>query len=510
MTAGDLIELDARGSGDSEPEHRDRLTYRWSCTRSGLLQAAQLTASRVVIAAPTGAGQIEFSLTVTDAEGFSSEPSSVKLNIRAAGKTGLRLVPTALSTVDGTQGNGLGLGLLTTRANSLSASAMTPVLLRVAVLDGAGTDVTTACEVEWTAKAGPQPELEGSRTASPTMRPTTAGVHELECVARQLAAGSGATLVEASGLIRVAVGSQTQPLPQATAGVRASGAAKAERPLAGDGALVAAAGSIVTLDAAGSSILTSSPIELHYTWKQVAGPATFLSDFTSPICTFEAPDLRDGVEHDMLFHLTVRAEGLESEPAPVSIRVTPPSSGTFQLDLQPGLNLVALPMEPVMQDRLVRAGDLAPVTGSSFLARWTLPSSGGGAFQPFLPSEGELGFVLEGSRGYILMHQGPAASPTLQGRRWSSSARNRTVSLTPGLNLLGISQTPPANYNSANLTQLTGAAFVARLRPAPAAEGPKFDLYGPMFNLPAFPIQAGRAYLLSVPVGRTVEVPRGQ
>jgi hypothetical protein len=78
------------------------------------------------------------------------------------------------------------------------------------------------------------------------------------------------------------------------------------------------------------------------------------------------------------------------------------------------------------------------------------------------------------------------------------------------LNLLGISQTPPANYNSANLTQLTGAAFVARLRPAPAAEGPKFDLYGPMFNLPAFPIQAGRAYLLSVPVGRTVEVPRGQ
>jgi hypothetical protein len=281
--------------------------------------------------------------------------------------------------------------------------------------------------------------------------------------------------------------------------------------MAADGAIVAAAGSIVTLDAAGSSSLTSSPIELHYTWKQVAGPATFLSDFTSPVCTFEAPDLRDGVEHEMLFHLTVRADGLESEPAPVSIRVTPPSSGTFQLDLQPGLNLIALPMEPVMQDRLVRAGDLAPVTGSSFLARWAATASGnGGAFQPFLPTNEDLGFVLEGSKGYILMHQGPAASPTLQGRRWSSSTRNRTVSLTPGLNLLGFSQTPPANYTSANLTQLTGATFVARLRPATTAGTPKFDLYGPMFSLPTFPIQAGKAYLLSVPVAKTVELPRGQ
>jgi hypothetical protein len=461
--------------------------------------------------APTVAGQVEFSLVVTDREGFSSEPSTLKMNVRAAGKTALRLVTSSLSTVDGTQGNGLALGLQTAASNSLRASAMTPVLLRVAVLDGAGTDVTTSCLVEWTAKAGPQPELEGSRTASPTMRPTTAGVHELECVARQVASGTSTTLVQASGLIRVAVGSQTQPVPQAAAGVRLGGAGKTERTVAAVDEIVAAAGSVVTLDGTGSSSLTSSPIDLHYAWQQVAGPVVTVSDFTSPLTTFEAPDLRDGAEHQMVFHLTVRADGLDSEPAPVSVRVTPPSSGTFQLDLQPGLNLVALPMEPVLEDRLVRAEDLASVTASSFLARWSPSASGStGGFQGFLPSNGDLGFVLEGNRGYVLMHSGPASTSTRQGRRWSSSVRNRTVSLTPGLNLIGFSQIPPANYTSAELSTLTGATFVARLRPATVAGSPRFDVYGPSFGLPIFPIQAGKAYLLSVPTAKTVELPRGQ
>jgi hypothetical protein len=252
-------------------------------------------------------------------------------------------------------------------------------------------------------------------------------------------------------------------------------------------------------------------MDLDYTWRQVAGPVVTISDFTSPLTTFEAPDLRDGVEHEMLFHLTVRADGLDSEPAPVSVRVTPPASGTFQLDVQPGLNLVALPMEPTMQDRLVRAADFAPVTGSSFLARWASTAAGtGGVFQPFFLTGDDLGFVLEGNRGYILMHQGPAASPQLQGRSWSSSVRNRVVSLTPGLNLIGFSQSPPANYTSASLMQLTGASFVARLRPATTAGTPKFDLYGAGFGTPAFPILAGKAYLLSVPVAKTMELPRGQ
>jgi hypothetical protein len=78
------------------------------------------------------------------------------------------------------------------------------------------------------------------------------------------------------------------------------------------------------------------------------------------------------------------------------------------------------------------------------------------------------------------------------------------------LNLIGFSQIPPANYTSAELSTLTGATFVARLRPATVAGSPRFDVYGPSFGLPIFPIQAGKAYLLSVPTAKTVELPRGQ
>jgi hypothetical protein len=495
---GDTLELDGRGSSDPDLEDRDRLTYLWRPSSPSLALSPGNSSARALVS-PAQPGTYDFELTVTDPGGLRSEPAIVSAVVRARDSGRLRLVVSASSVIDGTQGAALAPGLQTQALRSLPASPFTTVALKA---EAGSLPAGASVRYEWQSVAGPQPELPGSRTASPQMRATTTGVHELECLARLLDASGNETGVTSSAHIRVQVATPLTPIPAAAP--RAVAGAPGKRVPAGaaqEEELAVEAGSLVTLDGSGSTDPASTP--LAFDWQQVAGPRALLSDPAAAVCTFEAPDERDGQEQVLLFHLTVDNGWLRSEPQPVSVRVTPPASAPFTLDLQRGLNLVALPVEPLLAARLARASDLLGAAGSTFLARTEAGAAGRACFAGAArtAAEEERGFALEAGRGYALFGVPTARQVQLPGRLWARGPANRRLRLTPGLNLVGYPGTPPAGFDAAALRRLTGASFVARKRVADTG----FEVHLP--ENAGFPIERGKAYLLSVPEARAVSLP---
>jgi hypothetical protein len=103
-----------------------------------------------------------------------------------------------------------------------------------------------------------------------------------------------------------------------------------------------------------------------YAWVQTAGLPVWLSSQCTSVVTFEAPDSRDGLEHLVAFELTVHDGWTRSEPAIVALRVLPPPAESFVLDLRNGLNLIALPVEPMVAGRPARLDDLLTFCGGGF------------------------------------------------------------------------------------------------------------------------------------------------
>ncbi|MBI3892817.1 MAG: M36 family metallopeptidase, partial [Candidatus Wallbacteria bacterium] len=158
-----------------------------------------------------------------------------------------------------------------------------------------------------------------------------------------------------------------------------------------------------------------------------------------------------------------------------------------------GISFVTVPLRPVTP-LLIDGRDLLRVTGATALARLNA-----GNFEVVLPALDAGAFPLAPGEGYLLLGpRGPARAPLqLTGTAWTQP----TLAVQPGLNLVGFSQVPAGNFDSAWLAEQSGSSFVV------SAQG-TLRVYIPDLS-PSFALQAGDGYLLSAGATRAVTLPAG-
>ncbi|MBI3890806.1 MAG: pre-peptidase C-terminal domain-containing protein [Candidatus Wallbacteria bacterium] len=158
-----------------------------------------------------------------------------------------------------------------------------------------------------------------------------------------------------------------------------------------------------------------------------------------------------------------------------------------------GIRFVSVPLRPVTP-LLIDGRDLLRATGATALARVNQ-----GNFQVVLDSVESTVFPLVPGEGYLLLGpRVPATGPLqLTGSAWTQP----TLAVQPGLNLVGFSQVPAGNFDSAWLAEQSGSSFVVSARGT-------LRVYIPDLS-PPFALQPGDGYLLSAGAARALTLPAG-
>ncbi len=491
FTVDDVITLD--GSFSFDPEDVGQITYAWTqLSGEPVALAPSDTDGQPSFQATTG-GLYNFELVVTDPDGASSRPSRGSAIVVEAGNTvpRLSLEATAPST---TTGEDFGEDFREGKPNSLVVTTLTTVTLTATAIDPEVTAGSQLLSYVFTQIAGPTVALTtgtentSSLVSQVQFTPTTSRVHVFEGRLVELNADGTATGVEVVRFIRVRVDSSVNGVPIAEATVLT-------------GKTNVGICETIRLDGSGSFDQGQNATgTVQYRWEQVAGPTVVFSDPFSSQTTFVAPDFGQDDERELIFSLLVDDGNDQSEPDLLSINLDPSSTQSISLDLIRGLDLIAVPVTPRTTPAYT-AQDLAQATGSPVVIRVAAGEDGNMSFTVWHAGLGIPPFEIQGNEGYLISRQKPGASLPFIGRAWQSSGLFRE--LDKGTNIVAYPRGAPSREDAATLAERSGSTYIARYNPT---EG-KFDVYLPGLTPQAFPIERGRAYLLSASSSRTLTLP---
>ncbi len=372
VAAGSTVTLDGSASTSS-----GTLAYSWNQTGGPTVSLSDAAARQPTFTAPSGAGTLAFTLTVTDTAG-QSDTDTVSVSVLAApvsdAGTGQTVAAGSTVTLDGSasSGNTLAYSWNQTGGPTVSlsdAAARQPTFtapsgagtlaFTLTVTDTAGQSDTDTVSVSvlaapvsdagtgQTVAAGSTVTLDGSASSGNTLAYSwnqTGGptVSLSDAAARQptFTAPSGAgTLAFTLTVTDTAGQSDTDTVSVSVLAAPVSDA--------GTGQTVAA-GSTVTLDGSASSGNT-----LAYSWNQTGGPTVSLSDAAARQPTFTAPSGAG----TLAFTLTVTDTAGQSDTDTVSVSV------------------LAAPVSDAGTGQTVAAGSTVTLDGSASTSSGTLAYS---------------------------------------------------------------------------------------------------------------------------------------
>jgi hypothetical protein len=240
----------------------------------------------------------------------------------------------------------------------------------------------------------------------------------------------------------------------------------------------------------------NATLDLLYRWVQVAGPRVTLSNPYSAVVTFVVPDFLDDAPRQYAFQLFVDDGADRSEPDAIKIVAGSSNQRTASLPLGPGPNLIGLPVSPAGPTRF-QVADLLDLTRAAFaVSLGTAPGSVEPRFRVLHPRVAGTDAPVAGNQGFLVIgRESSSGERSISGNRWSADSSQ--CQLSRGLNLIAYPRGLPDSETSEQLRQRAGAAFVVRTAPGPTGRN-VYQIYLPPLT-PAFPIEDGRAYLLSVP-----------
>ncbi|BBO85837.1 hypothetical protein DSCO28_64030 [Desulfosarcina ovata subsp. sediminis] len=271
VAEGASVTLD--GSGSSDPEDGDNLTYAWARKGGETVEVtlSSATAAQPTFTAPaveTEGAVLIFGLTVTDTSGNTSEEDTITVTV-----TNVNQSPTAHAGEDQDVAEGA-----------------------TVTLDGSGsTDPDQATDTlvyAWSQESGSAVVLTGASTMSPTFVSPSVDADETLTFRLTVTDSEGAT---DEGTVRVTIGNVNQ-LPTADAGEDQD----------------VAEGATVTLDGSGSTDPDQATGTLVYAWSQESGSAVVLTGASTMSPTFVSPSV--DADETLTFRLTVTdSEGATDE-----------------------------------------------------------------------------------------------------------------------------------------------------------------------------------------------------
>ncbi|WP_367716618.1 choice-of-anchor D domain-containing protein [Nitratireductor sp. GISD-1A_MAKvit] len=275
------------GTGSSDPDSGQTLTYAWSQTSGPFVTLTGASTATPSFTAPTLAigdadAVLVFELTVGD--GIDNASDSVSVTVRAPGNT----PPTADAGGDQTTGSNSSV--------TLSGSASSP------------NDSGQTLSYSWSQTSGPSVILSGATTATPSFTAPTLAIGDADAVlVFELEVNDGFS----SDVDSVTVTVTAPPDTPATADAGADQSV--------------ASGAAVSLDGSGSSANDSGQA-LTYSWTQTSGPSVTLAGATSATPSFMAPILAIGAADEVLvFELSVN-DGFSGAVDSVAITVSAPGN----------------------------------------------------------------------------------------------------------------------------------------------------------------------------------------
>ncbi len=498
------VRLDGSGSFDPNPEDAGALAYRWNQTGGPTVVLEPSPADAAPVFSPPRPGLYEFTLTVTDPGGLPSLPRSVQV-MATPGDAAPALSLRARASTNRLIGQALPLSRFDASDPSLRATLPTSITLEAVLAARLTTASDGPVQFRWQQVEGPQVALSSVlvQTDSPyrsvtEFQPTTARVYEFDCLAQELDDSTQPTGVQAVRRIRVVVDGPRNGVPLPVAQPRVAGAkGRLAGADAGPGAgwsLEVGGGAQVALDGSLSrDVGAGAAGQLAFRWTQLEGPSVLLSNPYSPVPTFVTPILPSRGS-PLVFALYVDDGQVRSQPALAVVNVAAAGQSVGTLGVLPGVNFVSLPVAATRAGRPYSAADLASELKASLVARLTAGTAGQ-RFEPFAPNATGRGFDLAGNDGYVVV-AGTSRSLQLAGPVWPVSALQRT--LVPGLNLIALPRGVPAGFDVGDLAGLTHASFVV-YNPLGGSRA-RTAVFVPGLTSGTPPaVEAGRAYLLSVP-----------
>jgi hypothetical protein len=459
---------------------------------------------------PPRPGLYEFALTVTDPGGLPSLPRSVQI-LATPGDTSPALSLRARASTNRLVGQALPLSRFDASDLSLRATLPTSVTLEAVLAARLITASAGSVRFRWQQVEGPQVALSSVlvETDSPyrsvtAFRLTTPRVYEFDCLAQELDETAQLTGVQTARRIRVVIDGPRNGVPLPVARPRASDAksGNAWAEAGGGSSLEVAGGARVSLDGSQSRDTGAGLSgQLAYRWTQLEGPSVLLSNPYSPVPTFVTPIL-PSKGSPLLFALYVDDGQVRSQPALAVVNVAAAGQTVGTVAVLPGVNFVALPVAATRGGSPFSAADLSTELNASLVARLAA-GTGGQRFEPFLANAAGRGFDLAGNQGYVVTGS-VSRSLQLAGSAWPASTLQRTLS--PGLNLVSLPRGVPPGFDVGDLAERTHASFVA-YNPGGGSRA-RTAVYVPGLTTGTPPLlEAGRAYLLSVPGTLAVSLP---
>ncbi|MBI2942899.1 MAG: hypothetical protein HYY25_01745, partial [Candidatus Wallbacteria bacterium] len=483
----DTVVLDGRFSYDREDIFN--VTYSWSQTRGSAVALFPDSTSSTASFDPIEAGVYEFELVCADTKGAKSNPAIAKALVVVEGR---RLPILRLSSSQGSATGGDVLDELKEGASgSLQASTTAGAVSLTAEVndpDGAGLQRTFS----FSQLSGPTVALPTDvsltlgLTSTVSFTPTTAGVLEFQGSMQEASSAGELTGVQLSRRIRVIVNAPGNNVPTVSI---PGGKRKVNVP---------SLCSPITLTALGADADPNSV--LNFIWSNAEAPDVVLSSPYASITTCVLPDTGGDSPRSFFVSVTADDGSNQSEPAILELIADPTAQDKHELPLRRGLDLVSVPLTPRASGSYTSAELAAATSASVVIGLENSAGDGTSSFQVYHADLGMTPFSITGNTSYLILRRKPAVTLDFAGTRWSGQGLQR--SLVRGLNLVAYPRGVPPTETAESLRARAGASFVTELDPETGA----FRVYVKDLT-PAFPIRAGRGYMLSVPGSTTLTLP---